>query len=179
MRVSRLAMHQHPDKYKAIGRLQKAIVMNYLPKALGPLRRKRRFQVSASRIRLRRVGVLAEHGRILPPRHISLIQKVIHLARVEITAALEIFADGRLGTSPHYRPRRLRHSFFAPWSVSARPNQASCRIGRREIPRLLGFLQQLLVLRDCRFALPIILSKVGKFEPEEEITRISRRSATG
>src|ERR1700691_1671270 len=67
-----------------------------LARVPGLLRGKRRLQVFAGPIRLGRVAVLAEHHLVLSPRHISLIQKIIHLPRVEITAALEIFADGRL-----------------------------------------------------------------------------------
>ena len=57
---------------------------------------KGRFQVFPRRLRLRRVSVLAEHRLILLERHISLIQKIIHLSGIEIAAALEVHADGRL-----------------------------------------------------------------------------------
>ena len=45
----------------------------------GLLGGKWRFQVFAGPFRLRRFAVLAEHDFVLPHRHISLIQKIIHL----------------------------------------------------------------------------------------------------
>jgi hypothetical protein len=63
----------HPEQYKAIG----ASKSHGKPVLLGG---KWRFQVFAGPFRLRRLAVLAEHDFVLPPRHISLIQKIIHLA---------------------------------------------------------------------------------------------------
>ena len=91
---------------------------------------------------MRRVAVLAKHDLILPERHISFIQKIIHLPRVEIAATFQIHADGGLqsGLVVGFRGFRI---VLLPLQGVAKTKPGKFQMSGGEIPRLFRLIQDL------------------------------------